>query len=119
MFKCPHQCRRSRKLSPDLFTPYLPGPELILPPPMSVNQTIPIFSVSRSFSNLTSAPSFPHSNPSVAEDLSIGSTTHSVFPSQMDWCGPPGPSSSYAAHIPSAPTVPTIRDPSPGIQKFY
>ena len=119
-------------------------PELILLPPMSVNQTIPVFLVSRYFSNLTSAPSFPsrsssfinsiapfdlglgpssssfpHTNPSVVEDLLVGSTTCSVFSSQMDWCGPPGPSISYAAPVPSCPTVPTIRDPLPGIQKFY
>ena len=106
LFKHPYQCRRSRKLTPDLFTPYLPGLELILPAPMSMNQTVPVFSVSRSFSNLTSAPSypsgsssfvnsitpfdlglgpssssFPLTNPSVVEDLSIRSTTHSVFPS--------------------------------------
>ena len=37
----------------------------------------------------------------------------------MDWCGPPGPSISYTAPVPSGPTVPTIRDPSPGIQRFY
>ena len=48
LFKHPYQHRRSRKLTPDLFTPYLPGPELIPPSPMSVNQTIPIFSVSGS-----------------------------------------------------------------------
>ena len=144
LFKCPYQCRRSRKLTPDLFTPYLPGPELIPPSPMSVNQTVPIFSVSRSFSNLTSAPPFPsrspsfiysvapfdlglgpssssflHTNPSVVEDLSIRSTMHSVFPSQMDWCGPPGPSISYTASVPSGPRVPTIRDPSLSIQRFY
>ena len=110
---------------------------------LSVNQTIPIFSVSRSFSNLTSAPPFPsrnpsfinsvapfdlglglqalvfHTNPSVVEDLLIGSTTHSVFLSQTDWCGPPGPNISYAAPVPSSPTAHTTRDPSLSIQRFY
>ena len=114
LFKCPYWCRRSRKSTPDLFTPYLPGPELILPSPMSVDQTMPVFSVSRSCSNLSSAspflsgssslvdsvapfdlglgPSssgFLHTNPGVVEDLLIRSTTRSVFPSQMDWCEAP------------------------------
>ena len=144
LFKHPYQHRRSRKLTPDLFTPYLPGPELIPLSPMSVNWTIPIFSVSRSFSNLTSAPPFPsrnpsfvnfiapfdlglgpssssflHTIPSVVEDLSIGSTTHSVFSSKTDWYGPPGPSISYTAPVPSSPTVPTTRDPFLSIQRFY
>ena len=37
----------------------------------------------------------------------------------MDWCGPPGPSISYTAPVPSGPTVSTSRNPSPGIQRFY
>ena len=143
LFKCPYRPRRSRKSTPDLFTPYLPGPELILPSPMTMDQTMPVFSVSRSCSNLSSAsflsrsssfadsvapfdlglgPSssgFLHTNPGVVEDLSIRSTTRSVFPSWMDWHGPPGPSISYTAPVPSGPTVSTSRDPSPGIQRFY
>ena len=31
----------------------------------------------------------------------------------------PEPSISYTAPVPSGPTVTTIRDPSPGIQRFY
>ena len=114
LFKHPYQHRRSRRSTPDLLTPYLPGPELILPSPMSVVQTMPVYSISRSCSNLSSTPPFVtgsssfvnsiapfnlvlvpssfgplHINTGVVEDLSISSVTQSVFPSQMDWCGPP------------------------------
>ena len=116
LFKHPYQHRRSRRSTPDLLTPYLPCPELILPSPMSVVQTMPVYLISRSCSNLNSASPFVtgsssfvnsiapfdsglvpssfgplHIDTGVVEDLSIRSTTQSVFPSQMDWCGPPGP----------------------------
>ena len=144
VFKHPYWHRRSRRSTPDLFTPYLPGPKLILPSPMSVVQTMPIYSVSRSCSNLSSASPFVtesfsfvdsiapfdlglapsssgplHIDSGVIEDLLIRSTTCSVFPSQMDWCRPPGPSTSYIAPVPSGPTVPNSRDPLLGIQRFY
>ena len=144
LFKCPYWHRRSRRSTPDLLTPYLLGPELILPSPMSMVQTMPVSSISRSCSNLGSASPFVtrscsfadsialfdlslapssfgplHIDSGVIEDLSIRSTTQSVFPSQMDWCGPPGPSTSYTAPVPSGPTVPTSRDPLPSIQRFY
>ena len=144
LFKHPYQHRRSRRSNPNLFTPYLLGPELILPSPMSVVQTMPVYSISRSCSNLSSASPFItrsssfvdsivpfdlglapssfgplHIDSGVIEDLLIRSTTQSVFPSRMDWCGPPGPSTSYTAPVPSGPTVPTSRDPLPSIQRFY
>ena len=144
LFKCPYQHRGSRKSTPDLLTPYLLGAELILPSPMSVVQTMPVYSVSRSCSNLSSASPFVtrsslfvdsiapfdlglapsssgllYTNPGIVEDLLIRSTTHSAFPSQMDWCGPPGPSISYTAPVPSGHTVSISRDPFPGIQRFY
>ena len=144
VFKHPYQCRRSRRSTPDLFTPYLLGPELILPSPMSMVQTMPVYSISRSCSNLSSASPFVtgsssfvdsialfdlglapsssgplHIDSGVIEDLSIKSTTHFIFPSRMDWCGPPGSSTSYTAPVPSGPTAPPSRDPLPGIQRFY
>ena len=144
LFKCPYQHRRSRRSTPDLLTPYLLGPELILPSPMSMVQTMPVYSISRSCSNLSSAsPSVTgsslfvnsiapfdlslasssfgllHIDSGVIEDLSIRSTTQSGFPSQMDWCGPPGSSTLYTAPIPSGSTVPTSRDPLPSIQRLY
>ena len=144
LFKHPYQCRRSRRSTPDLFTPYLPGPELILPSPMSMVQTMPVYSISRFCSNLSSSSPFVtrsssfvdsiaalnlgldpssfgplHIDSGVFEDLSIRSKTQSIFPSQMDWCGPQGPSTSYTAPILSGPTVLTSRDPLPSIQRFY
>ena len=142
VFKCSYQCRRSRRSSPDLFTPYLLGPELILSSPMNVVQTMPVYSISRSCSNLSSAFPFVTRSSSfvdsialfdlglapsssgplhsgVIEDLLIRSTECSVFLSQMDWHGPPGPRTSYIAPVPSGPTVLTSRDPLPGIQRFY
>ena len=111
---------------------------------MSMAQTMPVYSISRSCSNLGSASPFVtrsssfvnsiapfdsslapssfgllHINPGVIEDLSIRSTIQSVFPSWMDWCGPPGPSTSCTAPIPSGLIVPTSRDPLPNIQRFY
>ena len=128
--KCPYQHRKSRRSTLDLLTPYLLGPELILPSSMSVVQTMPVYSISRSCSNLSSASSFVtgnfsfvdsiapfdlsltpssfgplHIDSSVIEDLLIRSTTQSVFALQMDWCGPPGPSTSYTAPIPSGSMV--------------
>ena len=144
LFKHPYWCSRSRRSTPDLFTPYLLGPELILPSPMSMVQTMPVYSISRSCSNLSSASPFVtgsssfvdsiapfdvglapsssgllYTDSEVVEDLSIRSTTCSVFPSQMDWCGPPGPSISYTAPVPSGPTGSISRDPLPSIQRFY
>ena len=144
LFKHPHWHRRSRRSTPDLFTPYLLGPELILPSPMSMVQTMPVYSISRSCSNLSSASPFItgsssfvdsiapfdmglapsssgllYTDSGVVEDHSIRSTTRSVFSSRMDWCGPPGPSISYTAPVPSGPTVSISRDPLPSIQRFY
>ena len=54
--KHPYWHRRSRRSTPDLLSPYLLGPELILPSPMSAVQTMPVYSSSRSCSSLNSAP---------------------------------------------------------------
>ena len=115
LFKHPYQCRRSRKSTPDLFTPYLPSPELMFLPLMSMNQTVPVFSVSRSFSNLTSTPSAPsgsssfinsiapfdlglgswsssflHTNSSVAEDLWLDQHHTQFFHHEWIGVGPQG-----------------------------
>ena len=98
--KCPYQCRRSSRSTPELLFPYLPGPELFVSPPMLTVQTMPVYSTSRSGSSLDSASPFitgyasfadsiappdlglipSNSGPSytesdVVEDLSIRSTT--------------------------------------------
>ena len=144
LFKCSYQHRRSRRSTPDLLTPYLLGPELILPSLMSIVQTMPVYLISRSCSSLNSASPFVtrsssfvdstapfdlslapsnfaplHTDSGIVEDLSIKLTTQSVFPSWMDWCGPPGPSALYIASVHSDPIIPTSRNPLPGMQRFY
>ena len=142
--KCPYWHRRSRRSTPELLFPYLLGLELFVSPPMLTVQTMTVYSTSRSGSSLDSASPFitgyalfadsialPDSSliPSnsglsqtesdVVEDLLIRSTTQSVFPSQMDWYGPTGPSTSYTAPFQSDPMIPISRDPRSDIQRFY
>ena len=124
--KHPYWHRRNRTSTPDLLFPYLPGPELFVSPPMSTFQTSPVYLTARFGSSLSSASSFIpgcssfanpmvsfnsnlvpsssgllHNESGVVEDLSIRLTTQSVFPPQMDWYGPPGPSTSYMAPVQS------------------
>ena len=142
--KCPYWCRRSRRSTPELLFPYLPGLELFVSPPTSTVQTMPVYSTSRSSSNLDNAspfitgyapfadsiapsdlslipsnygPSYTESD--VVEDLSIRSTTQSVFPPQMDWYGPTGLSTSYMAPVQSDPMLSITRNPHSVIQRFY
>ena len=142
--KCPYQCRRSRRSTPDLLFPYFLGPELFVPSPMSAVQTMPVYLTSRSGSSLNNTSPFitgyssfvdsiapfdsslvpsnsglSHTESDVVEDLLIRLTTQPAFPSQMDWCGPPGPSTSYIAPIQSDPIIPTSRNPHSDIQRFY
>ena len=144
MSKHPYQCRRSRTSTSDLLFPYLPGPELFVSPSMSIAQTRPVYSTARSGSSLSSASPFIsgyssfvnpivsfdsnlvssnssllHTESGVVEDLSIRSTTQSVFPLQMDWCGPPGPSTSYMAPVQSDPMISTSSSPHSDIQRFF
>ena len=143
--KHPYQCRRNRiPTTPDLLFPYFPGPELFVSPPMLTVQTVPVYSTSRSGSNLNNVSSFTSgysslANPiapfdlnlvpsnsgpmytesDVVEDLSFRSTTQSVFPPQMDWCGPSRPSTSYITPVQSDPIISTSRNPYSNIQRFY
>ena len=119
--KCPYQCRRSRRSTPELLFPYLPGPELFVSPPTSTVQTMPVYSTSRSSSNLDNASPFitgyapftdsiappdlslvpsnsglSYTESDVVEDLLIRLTTQSVFPPRMDWYGPTG--AQYLLH---------------------
>ena len=134
--------RRNRISTPDLLFPYLPGPELFISPPMSIVQTMPVYSTSRSGSSLSNASSFIsgyssfanpiapfdsnlvpsksgslYTEPDVVEDLSIRSTTQSVFSTQMGWCGALRPSTSYIAQ--SDPMISISRNPYSDIQRFY
>ena len=142
--KHPYQHRRRRMPTPDLLFPYLLSPELFVSPSMSTVQTSPVYSTARFGSNLSSASSFipgysPFANPtvsfvlnlvpsnssplytesSVVTDLSLRSSTQSVFPPQMNWCGPPGPSTSFMAPIQSHPMISTSSNPHSGIQRFF
>ena len=142
--KCPYQHRRSRISTPDLLFPYLPGPELFVSPPMLTVQTRPVYLTARSGSSLSSVFSFIpgyssfanpmvsfdsnlvpsnsgllHTESGVVEDLSIRLTTQSVFPPQMNWCRPPGPSTSYMAPIQSDPMISISSNPHSGIQRFF
>ena len=121
-FKHPYRHRRNRSstLALDLLSPYLPGPELFISPPISTIQTRPAYSSVRSDSSLSSASSFligyaPSTSPmvsfdsnpippnsrsfytesSVVQDLSVRSTAQSILSPQIDWYGPSRPSTLY------------------------
>ena len=142
--KHPYWHRRSRISTPDLLFPYLPGPELFVSPPMSTVQTRPVYLTARSGSSLSSASPFmleyssfanlivpfdlnlvPSNSGSsyiefgVVEDLSIRLSTWPVFPTQMDWYGPLGPSTSYIAPVQSDPMISISRNTHSDIQRFY
>ena len=111
---------------------------------MSTVHTMPVYSTSRSGSSLNNASPFitgyasfadpiapldsnlvpsnsgpSHTESDVVEDLSIRLTTQSIFPLQMDWCRPSGPSTSYIAPVQSDPMIPISRNPHSDIQRFY
>ena len=143
-FKCPHRCRRNRTFTPDLLSPYLPGPELFISPPMLIIQTRPTYSTARSDSSLNSASSFllgysPFANPmatpdsnlipsssgsfytesSVVKDLSVRSRAQSVLPPQIDWYGPSRPSTLYMVPAQSNLMTSTSSNPQSGVQRFF
>ena len=59
--KCPFRCRRNRLSTPalDLLSPYLPGPELFISPPISAIQMRPAHPSANFDSSVNSAPPFP------------------------------------------------------------
>ena len=145
-FKCPYRCRRNRSSTPapDLLSPYLPGPELFISPPILTIQTRPAYSTVRSDSSLSSASSFligyaPSTSPmvsfdsnlippnsssfytesSVVEDLSVRLTAQSVLPLQIDWYGPSRPSTSYMVPAQSNYMTSTSSNPQSGVQRFF
>ena len=144
--KCPYRCRRNRSFIPalDLLSPYLPGPELFISPPMLTIQTRPAYSSARFDSSLSSVPSFTfgyssstspmmsfesnlipsnsslfHNESCVVEDLSVRSTAQSVLPLQIDWYGPSRPSTSYMVSTQSNFMISTSSNPQSGVQRFY
>ena len=142
--KHPYQCRRNRTSTPDLLFPYLPGPELFVSPTMSTVQTRPVYLTARSGSSLSSvSPFIPgysssenpmvsfdsnlvpsnsgllHTDSSVVKDLSIRSTTQSVLPPWINWCGPPGPSTLCMALAQTDFMISTSGNPHSSIQRFF
>ena len=143
-FKCPYRCRRNRTSTLDLLSPYLPGPELFISPPMLTILTRPVYSTARSGSSLSIASPFiigysPSTNPmmsfdlnlvpsnsgslhtesSVVEDLSVRLTAQSILPPQIDWYGPSGPSTLYMVPTQSYFMTSTSSNPQSSIQRFF
>ena len=145
-FRCPYRHRRNRisTTTPNLLSPYLPGPELFISPPMSTIQTRPAYSSARFDSSLSSASSFligyspvvnsmatsnsnliPSNSSSfynefsVVEDLSVRLTAQSVLPLHIDWYGPSRPSTSYMIPTQSSYMTSTSSNPQSGVQRFF
>ena len=143
-FKHPYRHGRNRISTPDLLSPYLPGPELFISPPMSTIQTRPAYSTARSDSSLNSASPFIfgysssaspmmsfdsnlipsssgplHTESSVVEDLSIRLTAQTILPPQLDWYGPSGSSTSYMVPTQSDFMTSTSSNPQSGVQRFF
>ena len=145
-FKHPYRCRRNRSSIPalDLLSPYLPGPELFISPPMSSIQTRPAYSTARSDSSLSSVSPFTFgyssftsptvsfdSNPippnsgsfytesNVVEDLSVRLTAQSVLPPQIGWYGPSRSSTSYMVPAQSNYMTSISNNPQSDVQRFF
>ena len=145
-FKCPYRCRRNRSSTPtlDLLSPYLPGPELFVSPPMSTIQIRPAYSIARSDSSLNSASSFTfgysssashmmsfnsnlvpsssgpsYNESSVVEDLSIRLTAQTILPPQLDWYRPSRSSTSYMVPTQCDLMTSTSSNPQSGVQRFF
>ena len=141
-FKHPYRHRRNRTSTPDLLSPYLPGPELFISPPMSTIQTRPVYSTARSDSSLSilspfisgyssnpmisfdsnlvpSSSGSLHTEFSVVEDLLIRSTAQSILPPQIDWYGPSGPNTLYMVPAQSNFMTSISSNPQSSIQRFF
>ena len=144
--KHPYRHRRNRSSTPalDLLSPYLPGPELFISPPMLTIQTRTAYSSARFDSSLSSTSSFLtryassaspmmsfDSNPipsnsssfytksSVVQDLSVRSTAQSVLPPQIDWYGPSRLSTLYMVSTQSNFMTSTSSNSQSGVQRFF
>ena len=148
VFKHPSRCRRNRSFTPtpNLSSPYLPGPELFIPSPISAIQTRPVYSSAIvdssprgvSFSSIGHVPN-SGSNPTlsfdsnpippnfslfptesgVVQDLSSRPTAQSALPLQIDWYGPSGSSTSYIVSTQSNPMTSTSSNSQSGVQRFF
>ena len=147
-FKRPSRHRRNRSSTPalDLLSPYLPGPELFISPPISAIQMRPAYSSARFDSSLNSSSSFPigyapyssinpmlsfdsnpiplnsssfHTESHVVQDLSVRSTAQSVLPLQIDWYGPSRPSTLYMVSTQPNLMTSTSSNSQSGVQRFF
>ena len=148
VFKHPSRHRRNRSSTPapDLLSPYLPGPELFISPPILAVQTRPVYPSAivdssprgASFSSIGHAP-YSGSNPilsfdlnpilpnfslfptesGVVQDLSGRSTAQSALPLQIDWYGPSGSSSSHIVSTQSNPMTSTSSNSQSDVQRFF
>ena len=146
--KCPFRCRRNRLSTPalDLLSPYLPGPELFISPPILAIQMRPAYSSASFDSSVNSASSLPiryapyssanptlsfdsnpipsnsslfHTESRVVQDLSVRSTAPSVPPPHIDWYGPSRPSTSYMVSTQSNLMTSTSSNSQSGVQRFF
>ena len=60
-----------------------------------------------------------HTESSVVEDLSLRSATLSVLSPQMNWSGPPGPSTSYMVSVQSNSMITISSNPQSDVQRFF
>ena len=148
VFKHPSRHRRNRSSTPtpDLLSPYFPGPELYISSPISAIQTRPVYSPAivdsslrgASFSSIGHAP-YSGSNPTlsfdsnpippnfsvlptesgVVQDLSSRSTAQSALPPQIDWYGPSRSSSLHIVSTQSNPMTSTSSNFQSGVQRFF
>ena len=148
VFKCPSRHRRNRSSTPalDLLSPYLPGPELFISPPILTIQMRPAYSSARLDSSLNSTSSFPigyasypsmnptlsfdlnpipsnsslfHTESHVVQDLSVRSAAQSAHPLQIDWYGPSRPSTSYMVSTQSNLMTSTSSNSQSSAQRYF
>ena len=146
--KRPPRHRRNRLSTPalDLLSPYLPGPELFISPPISAIQMRPAHSSASFDSSLNSASSFPighapyssmnptssfnsnpipsnsslfHTESCVVQDLSVRLSVQSVLPLQIDWYGPSRPSTLYMVSTQSNTMTSTSSNSQSCVQRFF
>ena len=89
-------------------SPFIPGYSLFVNPIASFDSNL-----------VPSKSDLFHTESGIVKDLSIRSTTQSVFPPRMDWCGPLGPSTSYMVPVQSDPMISISSNPHSDIQRFF
>ena len=121
VFKHPSRCRRNRSSTPtpNLLSPYPPGPDVFI---SSIGH-VPYSGANPSLS-FDSNPIHPNfsvfsTESGVVQDLSSRSTAQSVLPPQIDWYGPSGSNFSYIDSPQSNPMTFTSGNFQSNVQKFF